>query len=110
LLSISGVRQLPVAVYPQRNNAHYSPAMPAQHHAQDVMRALKAIAGLYELPTGYSELLIPTAEPSGYLDLTPTNCTRQRSTGNRRRLYTYVGGLVDAVIGFGRLLVDQCWD
>jgi len=70
------------------NNAHYSPAMPAQHHAQDVMRQLKAIAGLYERILNY---WIPTAEPSGYLDLTPTNCTRQRSTGNRRRLYTYVG-------------------
>jgi len=41
------------------NNAHYSPAMPAQHHAQDVMRAMKAIAGLYELPTpAILELLI----------------------------------------------------
>jgi len=90
LLSISGVRQLPVAVIlSASNNAHYSP-MPAQHHAQDVMRAMKAIAGLYELPTPAILVVIPRQNRVA-IDLTPTNCTRQRSTGNRRRLYTYVG-------------------
>jgi len=78
--------------------------MPAQHHAQDVMRAIESDRwAVRATNTGYSELLIPTAEPSGYLDLTPTNCTRQRSTGNRRRLYTYVGDWLTPLLVLGTI-------
>ncbi len=42
------------------NNAHYSPAMPAQHHAQDVMRAIENSRwAVRATNTGYSGIIDP---------------------------------------------------
>ena len=42
------------------NNAHYSPAMPAQHHAQDVMRAIENSRwAVRATNTGYSGIVDP---------------------------------------------------
>nr|WP_038021821.1 apolipoprotein N-acyltransferase [Synechocystis sp. PCC 7509] len=42
------------------NNAHYSPAMPAQHHAQDVMRAIESDRwAVRATNTGYSGIIDP---------------------------------------------------
>ncbi len=42
------------------NNAHYSPAMPAQHHAQDVMRAIENSRwAIRATNTGYSGIIDP---------------------------------------------------
>lgn len=42
------------------NNAHYSPAMPAQHHAQDVMRAIETNRwAVRATNTGYSGIVNP---------------------------------------------------
>ena len=42
------------------NNAHYSPSMPAQHHAQDVMRAIETNRWLARATnTGYSAIIDP---------------------------------------------------
>lgn len=42
------------------NNAHYSPAMPAQHHAQDVMRAIETDRwAVRATNTGYSGIVDP---------------------------------------------------
>ncbi len=42
------------------NNAHYSPAMPAQHHAQDVMRAIESDRWVVRATnTGYSGIVDP---------------------------------------------------
>jgi apolipoprotein N-acyltransferase len=42
------------------NNAHYSPAMPAQHHAQDVMRAIESDRwAIRATNTGYSGIVDP---------------------------------------------------
>ena len=42
------------------NNAHYSPAMPAQHHAQDVMRAVETDRwAVRATNTGYSGIVDP---------------------------------------------------
>ncbi|PSB67601.1 apolipoprotein N-acyltransferase, partial [filamentous cyanobacterium CCP1] len=42
------------------NNAHYSPAMPAQHHAQDVMRAIESDRwAVRATNTGYSGIVDP---------------------------------------------------
>jgi apolipoprotein N-acyltransferase len=42
------------------NNAHYSPAMPAQHHAQDVMRAIETDRwAVRATNTGYSGIVNP---------------------------------------------------
>ncbi|HIK29596.1 MAG TPA: apolipoprotein N-acyltransferase [Oscillatoriaceae cyanobacterium M7585_C2015_266] len=42
------------------NNAHYSPAMPAQHHAQDVMRAIETNRwAVRATNTGYSGIVDP---------------------------------------------------
>ena len=42
------------------NNAHYSPAMPAQHHAQDVMRAIESERwAVRATNTGYSGIVDP---------------------------------------------------
>ena len=42
------------------NNAHYSPAMPAQHHAQDVMRAIETDRWVVRATnTGYSAFIDP---------------------------------------------------
>jgi apolipoprotein N-acyltransferase len=42
------------------NNAHYSPAMPAQHHAQDVMRAIESDRWMARATnTGYSAFVDP---------------------------------------------------
>ncbi len=42
------------------NNAHYSPAMPAQHHAQDVMRAIESDRwAIRATNTGYSGIINP---------------------------------------------------
>ncbi len=42
------------------NNAHYSKAMPAQHHAQDVMRAIESDRWLARATnTGYSAIINP---------------------------------------------------
>ncbi|MEI2579071.1 apolipoprotein N-acyltransferase [Scytonema sp. PRP1] len=42
------------------NNAHYSPAMPAQHHAQDVMRAIESDRWTVRATnTGYSGIVDP---------------------------------------------------
>jgi apolipoprotein N-acyltransferase len=42
------------------NNAHYSPTMPAQHHAQDVMRAIEGDRWLARATnTGYSAIIDP---------------------------------------------------
>lgn len=45
------------------NNAHYSLAMPAQHHAQDVMRAIESDRWLARATnTGYSALIDPRGQ------------------------------------------------
>ena len=45
------------------NNAHYSPAMPAQHHAQDIMRAIESDRWLARATnTGYSAIINPKGE------------------------------------------------
>ena len=42
------------------NNAHYSPSMPAQHHAQDVMRAIESDRwAVRATNTGYSGIVDP---------------------------------------------------
>lgn len=42
------------------NNAHYSPSMPAQHHAQDVMRAIESDRwAVRATNTGYSGIVNP---------------------------------------------------
>jgi apolipoprotein N-acyltransferase len=42
------------------NNAHYNPAMPAQHHAQDVMRAIETDRwAIRATNTGYSGIVNP---------------------------------------------------
>lgn len=42
------------------NNAHYSPSMPAQHHAQDVMRAIESDRwAVRATNTGYSGIINP---------------------------------------------------
>jgi apolipoprotein N-acyltransferase len=42
------------------NNAHYSPSMPAQHHAQDVMRAIETDRwAVRATNTGYSAIVDP---------------------------------------------------
>jgi apolipoprotein N-acyltransferase len=42
------------------NNAHYSPSMPAQHHAQDVMRAIETDRwAVRATNTGYSGIVDP---------------------------------------------------
>ncbi|WP_250121682.1 apolipoprotein N-acyltransferase [Chroococcidiopsis sp. CCMEE 29] len=42
------------------NNAHYSPSMPAQHHAQDVMRAIETDRwAVRATNTGYSAIVNP---------------------------------------------------
>ncbi len=42
------------------NNAHYSPTMPAQHHAQDVMRAIESDRWMARATnTGYSGIVDP---------------------------------------------------
>jgi len=83
--------------------------MPAQHHAQDVMRAGESDRwAVRATNTGYSGIIDPTAEPSGYLDL--TNCTGNDLPATDADFIRTLG-LVDAVIGFGYdCLVDQCWD
>jgi len=45
------------------NNAHYSPAMPAQHHALDVMRAIELDRwAVRATNTGYSAIVTPHGE------------------------------------------------
>jgi len=45
------------------NNAHYSPAMPAQHYAQDVMRAIETDRWMARATnTGYSGVINPHGE------------------------------------------------
>lgn len=45
------------------NNAHYSAAMPAQHHAQDVMRAIESDRWLARATnTGYSAIINPLGQ------------------------------------------------
>ena len=45
------------------NNAHYSQAMPAQHHAQDIMRAIESDRWLARATnTGYSAIINPKGE------------------------------------------------
>jgi len=71
-------------------------------HAQDVMRAVKVIAGLYELLTQVILASLIPAEPSGYLDLTPTNCTPQRSTGKADFICT-LGSWLTPLLVWARL-------
>ena len=45
------------------NNAHYSAAMPAQHHAQDVMRAIENDRWMARVTnTGYSAIVNPRGD------------------------------------------------
>ncbi len=46
------------------NNAHYSPSMPAQHHAQDVMRVIETDRwAVRATNTGYSGIIDPHGRP-----------------------------------------------
>jgi apolipoprotein N-acyltransferase len=74
------------------NNAHYSETMPAQHHAQDVMRAIETDRwAVRATNTGYSGIVDPTVERCGYLGLTPMKFMPQPFTDGKRRLSMYAG-------------------
>ena len=86
------------------NNAHYSPAMPAQHHAQDVMRAIETDRwAVRATNTGYSGIVDPhgrtqwISQLNAYELHAATIYRRQTQT-----LYVRWGDLVNSVFAGAR--------
>jgi len=81
------------------NNAHYSPSMPAQHHAQDIMRAIENSRwAVRATNTGYSGIVDPHGKTEWISKLNTYQL--HAATIYRREtntLYVRWGGLVNAI-------------
>lgn len=93
------------------NNAHYSPAMPAQHHAQDVMRAIESDRWAARATnTGYSGIVDPhgrTIWQSGLntYEIHQGTIHRRTSTTLYMRWGDWLTPLLILVAGAGLLLL-----
>jgi apolipoprotein N-acyltransferase len=90
------------------NNAHYSQAMPAQHHAQDVMRAIETDRwAVRATNTGYSGVVDPHGRTVWMSDINTyeihADTVYRRNT---RTLYVGWGDWLTPVLGVSAL---GCW-
>ncbi len=90
------------------NDAHYSAAMPFQHHAQDIMRAIETdrCSTMHRISCGQlkpidgqrgrliqdtQRLLTLTVKPCGYLDIISTKSMPKRFINGKHKLYMCAG-------------------